>query len=203
MEVKPFSDELEQWLKKNSHKTVGDLADFFGDKSFAILFLIFMFLPALPVPTGGVTHFVLLPVVMVVALEMLAGFKTVWLPKKARRIKIGSGFLHKALPFMLKQIRKLERVSRRRGVALFHSTIFKRVTGFIILILALSAFIAPPFSGLDTVPSMGAVIIALAFIIEDIYLYMVGVLLGVVGIGILSATATAITALLKYVVNIF
>ena len=199
MQIKPFSDELEQWLKKNSHKTVGDLADFFGEKSFAILFLLFMFLPALPIPTGGITHFVLLPVVMVVALEMIVGFKTLWLPKKTRKIKIGSGFLHKGLPFMLKHIRRLERVSRRRGVKLFHVGLFRRLSGLAVFILALGAFIAPPFSGLDTVPSMGAVIIALALIIEDIYLYVVGVLLGVIGIGILGATATAITSFIQYI----
>lgn len=198
MEIKPFSNELETWLQKNSHKTVGDLADFFGEKSFAILFLLFMFLPALPIPTGGITHFVLLPAVMIVALEMIAGFKTLWLPKKIRKIHIGSGFLHKGIPFMLRHIRRLERVSRRRGVRLFHSQLFRRISGFVVLLLAMAAFIAPPFSGLDTVPSMGAVLIALALIIEDMYLFMVGVLLGVIGIGILGATATAITTFVQF-----
>jgi len=203
MTIQPFSNELEGWLKKNSHKTVGDMADFFGEKSFAVLFLLFMFIPALPIPTGGVTHFVLLPVVMVVALEMVFGFKTLWLPKRTRRIKIGSGLLHKGLPFMLRHIRRLEKVSRRRGVTLFHTRAFRILTGLIVLTLSLAAFISPPFSGLDTVPSMGAVIIALALIIEDIYLYMVGVLLGAIGIGIIAATATAITTFLKYFVNLF
>lgn len=203
MQQKPFSTELQQWLKKNSHKTVGDLADFFGEKSFAVVFLIFMFIPALPIPTGGITTFILLPVTMIVAFEMMIGFKTVWMPKKVKQIELKSNFLHKGLPFMLKHIRKLEKFSKQRGAALLNSKLFRILSGAIIFILALTAFIAPPFSGLDTVPSMGAVIIALALIIEDIYLYMVGVLLGVIGIGILFATATAITAFFKYLVNVF
>jgi hypothetical protein len=50
---------------------------------------------------------------------------------------------------------------------------------------------------------MGAVVVALSLIIEDIYLFMVGVLLGVIGIGIIVAAASAITEFLKYFVNFF
>jgi len=203
MHHKPFSTELEQWLKNNSHETVGELADFFGEKSFAVIFLIFMFVPALPIPTGGITTFVLLPVTIIVSIEMILGFKTVWIPKRVRRIELKTKFLHKGLPFMIKRVRTLEKFSKQRGAYILNTTFFRIISGIFIFILALAAFIAPPFSGLDTVPSMGAVIIALALIIEDVYLYMVGVLLGIIGIGILVATATAITAFFNYILTIF
>jgi hypothetical protein len=203
MEIKPFSNELEGWLKNNSHKTVGDLADFFGEKSFAVVFMLFMFIPSLPIPTGGITTFVLLPVTMVVALEMIFGLHEIWIPKKARKIKLSSGLLNKGLPFMFKNIRRLEKYSRQRGSSIFNTRLFRILSGLVIFILALASFIAPPFSGLDTVPSMGAVVVALSLIIEDIYLFMVGVLLGVIGIGIIVAAASAITEFLKYFVNFF
>jgi len=201
MEIKPFSNELEGWLKNNSHKPVGDLADFFGEKSFAVVFMLFMFIPSLPIPTGGITTFVLLPVTMVVALEMIFGLHEIWIPKKARKIKLSSGLLNKGLPFMFKNIRRLEKYSRQRGASIFNTRIFRILSGLVIFILALASFIAPPFSGLDTVPSMGAVVVALSLIIEDIYLFMVGVLLGVIGIGIIVAAASAITEFFKFFVN--
>jgi len=203
MQIKPFSDELEQWLKKNSDKTVGDLADFFGEKSFAVVFLICMFIPALPIPTGGITEFVLLPITLIVAIEMILGFKSIWMPKKIRNAEVKSSFIYKGLPFMLKRIRKLEKFSKQRGALILNSKLFRIISGIIIFILAFAALIAPPFSGLDTVPSMGAVLISLALIIEDIYLYMVGIILGIIGIGILTATATVITAFFNNLLNVF
>ena len=37
----------------------------------------------------------------------------------------------------------------------------------VIIVLALAAAVPPPFSGLDTLPSMGAVAIALGIILEN------------------------------------
>ena len=51
-----FSGQLEAWLRTNGTKTVGSLADLFGERSFAVTILFLMFVPALPLPTGGVTH---------------------------------------------------------------------------------------------------------------------------------------------------
>ena len=51
-----FSDELERWLRSDESKTLRALGDVFEEKSFAATILLLMFLPALPVPTGGVTH---------------------------------------------------------------------------------------------------------------------------------------------------
>src|SRR5205823_3277144 len=54
-QVRP-SDELEAWLKSDSPKTLGSLTHMFGEKSFAVVFLFLLGLPALPLPTGGATH---------------------------------------------------------------------------------------------------------------------------------------------------
>ena len=50
------SDELEQWLGSDQPKTLGNLTELFGPRSFALVFVLLMALPALPVPTGGATH---------------------------------------------------------------------------------------------------------------------------------------------------
>lgn len=55
-EGRKISAELEEWLETDRKKTIGDLVDTFGPRSFAILFIVLMALPALPLPTGAVSH---------------------------------------------------------------------------------------------------------------------------------------------------
>ena len=56
MERGRFSDQLEGWLKSDEPKTVGRLGEVFGEKSFAVTVVLLMFVPAVPAPTGGITH---------------------------------------------------------------------------------------------------------------------------------------------------
>jgi hypothetical protein len=51
-----FSDTLEHWLESDEPKTLGAMNDVFAEKAFAVTILLLMFVPALPLPTGGVTH---------------------------------------------------------------------------------------------------------------------------------------------------
>ena len=69
-----LSDQLERWLNREGEKTLGGLVEAFGDKSFAILFVLLLGVPALPVPTGGATHiFEVIAVLLEDALIALAG----------------------------------------------------------------------------------------------------------------------------------
>ena len=67
-----LSDELEQWLSGEGEKTLGSLIEAFGEKSFAILFVLLLGVPALPLPTGGATH-VFEIIAALLALELIAG----------------------------------------------------------------------------------------------------------------------------------
>ncbi|MEA2335963.1 MAG: hypothetical protein QOG40_2453, partial [Solirubrobacteraceae bacterium] len=81
------SDQLERWLKGDGEKTLGGLIDVFGEGSFAIIFVLLMAVPALPLPTGGVTH-VFEVITMLLALELIIGRRTVWLPDRWRRLDL-------------------------------------------------------------------------------------------------------------------
>ncbi|HLB21401.1 MAG TPA: exopolysaccharide biosynthesis protein, partial [Solirubrobacteraceae bacterium] len=81
------SDQLERWLKGDDQKTLGGLIDAFGEGSFALIFVMLMAVPALPLPTGGVTH-VFEVIVMLLALELIVGRRTVWLPERWRRLEL-------------------------------------------------------------------------------------------------------------------
>jgi len=71
-----FSDQLERWLESDDPKTLGALGDVFEEKSFAVTIMVLMFVPALPLPTGGITHvFELITVVL--SAQMIVGRRTI------------------------------------------------------------------------------------------------------------------------------
>jgi len=51
----------------------------------------------------------------------------------------------------------------------------------VIIVLTAAAFVAPPFSGLDTLPALGVVTIALSIILEDVIVLVIGVAIGAGG----------------------
>jgi hypothetical protein len=175
------SDQLERWLKGDRQKTLGGLIDAFGEGSFALSFVMLMAVPALPLPTGGVTH-VFEVIVMLLALELIVGRRTVWLPERWRRLELTGARQEKFIATLLRRIRTLERFSRPRARWLFGHHLSGSVFGVVVLGLAVSAFLAPPFSGLDTLPSLGVVVLALGYLLADIVLASVGLLIGALGV---------------------
>jgi hypothetical protein len=63
--------------------------------------------------------------------------------------------------------------------------------------LALGAILAPPFSGLDTLPALGAVVVALAIILEDAVFLGIGLLIGTGGIVLIVSIGAALARILK------
>ena len=66
------SDELERWLSGPGEKTLGSLIELFEEKSFALVFVLLLGVPALPLPTGGATH-VFEIIAVLLALQLIAG----------------------------------------------------------------------------------------------------------------------------------
>lgn len=184
-----FSNKLEHWLKSKAPKTLGSINETFAEKAFAVSILLLMAFPALPLPTGGLSH-VFEIVTMLLALQLVIGRKTFWLPGFLGRVKLGALATGKAMPALLKLIRKLEKISHPRQAALMQTLPIRIVSGLIITGLALTAFLAPPFSGLDTFPSLGVVAITMSIILDDFLIYIIGVVLGVGGVVLVFVLGT-------------
>ena len=180
----PFSRQLEAWLKSNQPKTLLSLDKVFAEKSFAVMFIILLAIPSLPVPTGGISH-VFEIVAVLVGLQVIAGRRSLWLPKRWQRLSVGKTMRAKVMPSLVRLIRWFERYSRPRFIPFMHSELLVRLFGLAVIIFATSAFLSPPFSGLDTLPAMGAVLMSLAIILEDFLLFIVGVIVGSVGVGLI------------------
>ena len=190
-----FSDELVGWLESDATKTLGGLQDVFGDRSFAVTIFLLMAPTALPLPTGGLTY-VLEVTTILLCLEMLAGRRAVWLPARLQRRELGESTTGRAIPAIARVIRWCERWSRPRGGHLIDGAVAWRVSGLLLGALTTAAMLAPPFSGLDTLPALGVVLIALAILLRDVVLATLGLGIGVVGVAVTFALGSAALRLL-------
>jgi hypothetical protein len=196
MQGDPFSAQLERWLQGDDPKTVGKLGEVFGEKSFAVAVLLLMFIPAIPAPTAGITH-VFEAITVLLGAEMVIGARTIWLPARWRDRELGETTTRRAIPFIARTVRWFERFSRPRLARLYEERWFLRILGVVVIGLAVSAAFAPPFSGLDTLPALGAVIVALSIILSDALLLGIGLVIGTGGVILILTLGAAIVRLIK------
>jgi hypothetical protein len=180
-EPQKLSDELEAWLTGDGDKTLGGLVGAFGEKSFAILFVLLLGVPALPLPTGGATH-VFEVIAALLALELIVGRRMVWLPQRWQRRELAGARQQKFIASLTKLIRRLERLSRPRLVFLFHHRLSNAAFGLLVIAGTAGAFFAPPFTGLDTLPSLGVVVLSLGVLLEDFLVVIAGIAIGIAGV---------------------
>jgi hypothetical protein len=177
------SDELEGWLRRDGDKTLGGLIELFEEKSFAILFVLLLGVPALPLPTGGATHvFELIAVLL--ALQLIAGRDEIWLPERWRRLELAGDRHQRFITALMRMIRRLERFSRPRMRFLFGRRTTNVVFGLLVIGGSVAAFFAPPFTGLDTLPALGVVLLSLGVLLEDVLVVAVGLAIGIAGVAL-------------------
>ncbi len=113
--------------------------------------------PALPLPTGGATH-LLEVITILLALELIAGRQEIWLARRWARLRVDGPTRRRFVQALLALIRFLERVSRPRLWFLFDHRLSNVFFGALVAAGSIAAFLAPPFSGLDTLPALGVVL---------------------------------------------
>jgi hypothetical protein len=90
-------------------------------------------------------------------------------------------------------VRWFEKFARPRLSGLVNHRAFRSLIGLVVFLLALTAFLSPPFSGLDTLPSLAVVIISLGLILEDIMLVLIGIGVGIGGVALTIGLGTVVT----------
>jgi hypothetical protein len=176
------SDQIEGWLAGDGDKTLGGLIDVFGAKSFALIFILLLGVPALPLPTGGATH-VFEIIAILVALQLVAGRDTIWLPERWRKVELGTGGGRtRFINGLMKSIRWVERFSRPRLRFLFDHRASNAVFGLLVIAGSLGAFLAAPFTGLDTLPAVGVVLLSLGVLLEDFAVVVLALAVGSAGV---------------------
>jgi hypothetical protein len=175
------SHELERWLQSDGEKTLGSLVEVFEEKSFAIVFVLLLGVPALPLPTGGATH-VFEVIAVVLAAQLIAGRTQIWLPARWCRMELAGPKQQRFIAGLMKLIRRLERFSRPRLRWLFDHRLSNVVFGVLVIAGCAGAFFAPPFTGLDTLPALGVVLISLGVLLEDFLVVVLGLAVGAAGV---------------------
>jgi hypothetical protein len=176
------SDQIERWLASDGEKTLGGLIDMFEEKSFALIFILLLGVPALPLPTGGATH-VFEIIAVLVALQLVVGHDRIWLPERWRKVELGAGGGRtRFIRGLMKVIRWIERFSRPRLRLLFDHRASNTLFGLLVIAGSLGAFLAPPFTGLDTLPALGVVLLSLGVLLEDFAVVVLALVVGSAGV---------------------
>jgi hypothetical protein len=175
------SDQLEGWLEGDGEKTLSSLIELFEEKSFAILFVVLLGVPALPLPTGGATH-VFEIIAVLLAAQLVAGRDVIWLPRRWCKLELAGPNQQRFIAGLMRLIRRLERISKPRLRFLFDHRLSNAIFGVLVIAGCAGAFFAPPFTGLDTLPALGVVLLSLGVLLEDFAVVVAGVVVGVAGV---------------------
>ena len=175
------SEQLSRWLDGEGEKTLGSLADLFEEKSFALLFVLLLGVPALPLPTGGATH-VFEIIAVLLAVQLIAGRTDIWLPQRWRKLELAGKRQQRFIAGLMRMIRRLERFSKPRLTFLFDHRLTNIVFGLLVVAGSVAAFFAPPFTGLDTLPALGVVLLSLGVLLEDVIVVIAALVVGAAGV---------------------
>lgn len=146
-------------------------------------FIVLLGVPALPLPTGGATH-VFEAMAALLALQLIAGRETLWLPRRWRNVQIGGGDRERFVRGLLRLVRGAERISKPRLRWLLRPRLASVAYGLFVIVGSAAAFFAPPFTGLDTLPALGIVLVSLGVLLDDFLFVIVGSIVTAAGIAL-------------------
>jgi hypothetical protein len=186
-----FSNELHAWLQSKKPKTIGAMLDTLDEKGFAFLFFILLLLPALPIPTAGLSH-VFEAIACLVAVQLMIGRREVWIPDFLAQKQLPQSLAQRIIPYTIKRVRFFEKYTSSNMRAVLRTKIFRVCLGLFVVVFSGFAFFAPPLSMLDTLPSLGVVGMSLGVILDDIRIVMTGWLVGMIGVVLTVALSGSI-----------
>lgn len=154
------------------------------------MFVVLLGPSALPLPTGGVTN-LLEVIAMLLALQLVIGRRTIWLPLRWRAVVITGPRSGRFIQRLIRLVAWVEQRSRPRGRFVFGNRLSNAIFGALVFIGTAGAFVAPPFSTLDTLPSLGVVVLSVGVLVEDVVIAGAGLAIGAGGVALLIALGRA------------
>jgi len=151
--------------------SIQDIIDGLGERSFGFVLLLFGLLSALALVPGLAT-FTALPLLFF-GLQMLAGYRTPWLPAFIAKRDVARSDLEKTLERGAPLMRRIERFCRPRFEFLIGS-VGERLLGLLVFVLAV--IIALPGPGTNFPPGIAIAFMSIAIIERDGLLVLFGVL---------------------------
>jgi hypothetical protein len=162
--------------------TIGDLMDALGDAGLGILLIVF----ALPsfIPTPGLpVGFVSGTVVALIALQVMVGRHTLWLPERLHNFSLPSSILIKGAAYLAKPMRFFERWLKPRHSE-FTGKTARMFLALPILILAISIVLPIPLG--NQAPSIALIAYGFGLIERDGLAILVAIILSVLAMAWLT-----------------
>ncbi|MBY0407868.1 MAG: exopolysaccharide biosynthesis protein [Rickettsiales bacterium] len=144
--------------------TIGDFVSLLGDRSFALAILIFSLPNSLPVPgIPGFSTLTGIPILWI-ALQMVWGKQSIWLPETVARREIAQHMVGKIITTSVPYITRLEKWLHPR-FAFFCTAWGERLVG--LLITSMAFILTLPIVGGNFLPGFSISLLALALLERD------------------------------------
>ena len=160
-----LSEDLQRLLDEHGDESItfGQLVDKVGDRGFGFSLLLLALPSALPVPAAGYsTPFGL--AIIALALQMIRGRATPWLPDRVRNRSLSASFARKMIGAAIAFLRRVEHLLKPR-LAVMHGRGGLVVAGTLILLMG--CLMTLPIPGTNTAPAMVIFLVAVGLIEED------------------------------------
>ena len=174
---------------------IGDIVTALGNRGFGLLLLAFALPCCLPMPPG-------IPstagwIIAFIALNMIAGRDSIWLPQALCRLRVERQTLHRIVNRCVPHVERMERLCRPRA-AFAITRAGRMLIGFAMLIPAILLILPIPIFG-NVPPGIAAAVIAVAVSEGDGLIAMAGALLAVF---VLAVTASAAWTLAQELIGL-
>lgn len=176
--------------------TIANLRDVLGDRAFAALLVLFSAVNLIPITPPGTTLIFGIPP-LVIAVQMLFGFKKLWMPNFILARPISAERFQGLMSQVTPRLRKMEQYIRPRYWP-FSPTVGERIVG--LLCALLSILVILPIPGANWVPAFAMVLMGLSLTERDGLLLMAGL---AIGTGFLVAFATVIDTATHHIQKFF
>jgi hypothetical protein len=182
-----LSVELERYFfeeERGEDVKLEDILVLAGERIFGFLLVMLSLPSALPLPAPGYS----IPfgiVIFLLAIQMIAGAKTPWLPEKVRRGSMKLSMVQKFVRNGLPWLRRIEALTRPRLTPVCTSLTGRVILGIAIALMGISMII--PIPGTNTLPAMGVFVTAFGLQEDDGFISLAGLALCLVA-GTLSTS---------------
>ncbi|MGB0409364.1 MAG: exopolysaccharide biosynthesis protein [Opitutales bacterium] len=174
-----LGDALEGILQTGDERgpSIGKITETVGEKGFGLLLIVLSLPSALPVPAPGYsTPFGI--VIGLIALQMMLGRQTLWIPEKLKRVRIKPSVAQTMLGAAVRFLKKIECFIRPRQRWIRS---YPGQAGLALVVLIMACLMMLPIPLTNTLPAMVIFLIAIGLSEEDGLLAT-----GAFGIGLLA-----------------
>lgn len=170
--------------------TVAEIRQALGDRSFATLLVFFSSLNLLPFPPGSTLF--LGPPLVIIAMQMVLGNRTTWLPRFVLNKAIGADKFRHMSERLIPRLVWIEQLIKPRYWP-FARNHADRAIGMVALVLAIAVTLPIPLG--NWFPAFSCALVGLALSERDGILLGIGVFCGVLSLLVIAAVVGAASVL--------